>query len=504
MLHKSTRPIATIAALGSLGCFAFSQTTYTVPSTNYPTISSALNAAAGSNPPNTINVLPGVYYENLSLASGVDVVLQSTNGPGVTIIDGGGVGRCIELTSGQTTATVIRGFTLRNGLATPLGPPAPNTPPAGGGVLIRNCSATLENNIIFQNQATSGGGIALMLEQATGSPAIGSVIRNNRIIENSATLFGGGVYIFSDQNLPSTLVFENNIVAGNVADNGIASPFGGIGQGGGIRTQGLTGPGVVMNHNTVTDNFARVGGSGMSVMPGLGSVFSIQNSIIFGNSFGFTAPFNMNGNVNIGGGVIVSFSGCDADSNVAPTAPVIGAGNIYSNPQFANSASRDYHLQITSPCMDSGVALAPGATPMDIDGNARPSGAARDMGADERDRVVYGIGSYALPNGGIRQLEGFGSAFANTIDVRFVGQPGDALLYAWGAFELNPPLSTPWGALYIDPNGPYALLDMGVLPTTGDANLIVVPGGIPTFSTIPTQGFFNLNQLSPLYRLSVQ
>lgn len=507
MLLRAIRPLASIVVLGSIGSLAIGQAVYTVPSTNFPTISAALNVAAGANPPITINVLPGEYYENLSIPNGIDVVLQSTNGPAVTIIDGGGVGRCLEVGLNQTTATVIRGFTFRNGLATPLGPPAPNNPPSGGGVLIRNCSATLENNIIFQNQAASGGGIAIISEQnnpPTGViPPIGSVIRNNRIIENSATLLGGGVYISDFRGMASTLIFDGNIVAGNTADNGNPTALGAQGLGGGIYTQNLEGAGVSMSHNTITDNTARLGGSGMSIFGGPGAPFSVRNCIIYGNSFGIVQPYSTDSNVIVEDGLNITFTGCNADELLSPGIPISGVGNIYAPPQFGNPASRDYHLQITSPCVDTGVALGSGVAPLDIDGNDRPSGAAPDMGADERDRAVYGIGNYGVAGGPMRPLEGFGSAFLTTMDVHFVGQPNDAVLYVWGAIELSPPLSTVWGDLYIDPNGPYALFDMGVLPATGETNLIFVPGGIPTFSTIPSQGFFNLNWLSPLYRLTV-
>jgi len=61
-----------------------------------------------------------------------------------------------------------------------------------------------------------------------------------------------------------------------------------------------------------------------------------------------------------------------------------GPGNVNVNPLFVNPAAGDYHLQPLSPCIDAGdpsYVPQPGET--DIDGQARLSGAAVDMGADE-------------------------------------------------------------------------------------------------------------------------
>jgi len=59
-------------------------------------------------------------------------------------------------------------------------------------------------------------------------------------------------------------------------------------------------------------------------------------------------------------------------------------GNLNADPLFLlddGTVSGDYHLGVGSPCIDAGTAT--GAPPTDFDGDARPAGAAVDIGPDE-------------------------------------------------------------------------------------------------------------------------
>ena len=53
-----------------------------------------------------------------------------------------------------------------------------------------------------------------------------------------------------------------------------------------------------------------------------------------------------------------------------------------ANDPFVNPAANDYHLSASSPAIDKAVPTATAET-LDIDGQARPHGAASDLGADE-------------------------------------------------------------------------------------------------------------------------
>jgi len=68
-------------------------------------------------------------------------------------------------------------------------------------------------------------------------------------------------------------------------------------------------------------------------------------------------------------------------SDIGPTAASGGAGNINTAPTFVDAGTGDYHLEPTSAGVDAADPAATLAT--DLDGDARPQGAIRDMGADE-------------------------------------------------------------------------------------------------------------------------
>ena len=72
---------------------------------------------------------------------------------------------------------------------------------------------------------------------------------------------------------------------------------------------------------------------------------------------------------------------CSASySDVGPDASP-GVSNINMDPLFVNLLQNDFHLMNTSPAKDLADPLATLAN--DIDGDTRPQGVERDMGADE-------------------------------------------------------------------------------------------------------------------------
>jgi hypothetical protein len=99
---------------------------------------------------------------------------------------------------------------------------------------------------------------------------------------------------------------------------------------------------------------------------------SLSNNIVFENQIG-------NGRAQTGGpncSWTYSDIGSEAEGGIIP-----GSGNINRDPTFANPLQNDFHLQPSSPAKD---AADPAATLIDdFDGDARPQGSMRDMGADE-------------------------------------------------------------------------------------------------------------------------
>lgn len=197
----------------------------------YTSIQSAIegvNDAQALNNKVVIQVDEGVYYENLNFAD-KSLIIQAKNGHNV-IIDGKNSDSTIQLTQGQTV--ILDGLTIRNGKAE-----------YGAGILVNNGSNVIIRNCkIINNQATiAGGGIAFM----NGS---GGVVENTIIGEdaqdinmapygagiaclydssphitgqtyigyNAASINGGGIFAYSNSNP----VIKNTLISSNTANNG--------------------------------------------------------------------------------------------------------------------------------------------------------------------------------------------------------------------------------------------------------------------------------------------
>jgi hypothetical protein len=323
-----------------------------LPFTNWNTaatnIQNAINASANGD---QIIVTDGVY--NAGLAGGSDgvpdrvaailpVTIQSVNGPASTTISGGNIFRCVYLTNGAE----LNGFTLTAGVQN------------GGGVycvstnaLVENCviacspnswqvySGTLSNcTIVCPNQGHATGGASgstllncLVLSNFTG---VESGILNNCTISNN---YEGGLYdcaatgckILNNYNTSEGAgaygcELTNCLLAGNVSLN----------YGGGAYMSTLV-------NCTIVNNSAQGSEGGVYAC-------SLFNCIAYNNT---------NGN----------FSGAAHYSCTFPLAT--GTGNFTNAPLFVN-LTNDFHLQSTSPCINSGNNVyTKNAT--DLDGNPR-------------------------------------------------------------------------------------------------------------------------------------
>jgi hypothetical protein len=103
------------------------------------------------------------------------------------------------------------------------------------------------------------------------------------------------------------------------------------------------------------------------------------------------------GNIATSGFSSVEYGGTFIPTNclIQPDDFTPGTGNISSEPRFVDVADRNFHLNMGSPCIDSGTSA--GVYSSDLDGNTRPHGFESDMGAYEFQgpsiRVIW-------PNGG--------------------------------------------------------------------------------------------------------
>lgn len=392
-------------------CSFLSAATINVPA-DQPTIQDAINVA---NTGDTVLVAPGTYSENINFM-GKAITVKSSGGTKVTIIDGGKVAPVVTFASGETSKSVLNGFTLQNGSSTF------NSQYDGGGVYISGASPIVSNNVIQNNVACNGGGgIAVEFSSARiqnnliknnsqsgcsggiggGGIAVGgagsAVIIGNRIQNNSWLSSGGGITLFA----AGTPTIENNIISGNsssgtqgggmwiVNDSDaliVQNLFFGntASQGGAIylsMPSGSTGP--VLVNNTI------VGGSGVT-----------QGSAVWAGGFDNQVFFYNNLMIGLSGQNAVY---CDSTySSVPPVftnndayspsgSGLLGtcaseqgqSGNISADPLFVNATKHQYQLQSTSPAINAGDNSAPHIPAKDLAGKTRIVGGTIDIGAYE-------------------------------------------------------------------------------------------------------------------------
>lgn len=285
----------------------------------------------------------------------------------------------------------------------------------GGGLSAGARLITLDGVKVVSN-TSHGAGAGV---QAHGGTI---VITSSAIVSNTATecasgaCSGGGVYVDGDGDLS----VYNSEISGNLMDGVSGINGGGIAVSGGtLRLQGS----IVSNNRSVATDHS--GGSGLAAFGSDVTVVdtSIVNNRIGGNAVGlYSSPFTLTNVLvanNDGEGIVsdenpltgtmmnVTIAG-NAGNGIAMTADDVritnsilwhgvschptctitysdvedgwdGTGNLEADPLFVDAASGDYHLQVSSPCIDAGTST--GAPADDIEGT--PRDAAPDMGAYE-------------------------------------------------------------------------------------------------------------------------
>jgi predicted outer membrane repeat protein len=353
-------------------------------SEQYPfaTIQHGINISSDTE---TVLVQPGTYVESINYFGKLITVgslFLTTQDPAYissTIIDGNSSGSVITFNTDETSSAVLCGFTIINGHAFD-----------GGGIYCDGSSPILQNVIISGNFADLGGGICC---SDNANPSL----QNVTILSNTS-FYGGGIYCYWYSS-PS---LENIIISGNFAEYG-----------GGMHCSSNSSPD--LENVTISGNSANCDGAGIccweNSSPSLenvtisgnsatfgGGIFcyeysnpSLENVTILGNSAdaggGIYCSTNSHPsleNVTISGNSALNYGGgiycgglsspslinsilwndspqefyIDSGSVTATYSDIeggwAGTGNIDEDPLFVDVGNADYHLQSTSPCIDSG------------------------------------------------------------------------------------------------------------------------------------------------------
>jgi hypothetical protein len=247
-------------------------TVHQVPGT-YTTIQAALNACSIGD---TVLVAQGTYSENITWPPTQNILLKSESGATLTIIDGGGTGRVITITTGVGSTTIIDGFTIQNGYHAEFAagiyctngssPTIINNHikynttgyPGGAGIgCSYNSSPSITNNVIRGNSTTGGGGGILAAYNSNPT------IEGNTIDSNYCAMGGAGILIFEY----CSAIISNNTISNNNAGGG----------GGGLCFQTTTSTAKfnLVKHNT--------SGTGAGIWSGWSDQSVIDSNIVLDN-----------------------------------------------------------------------------------------------------------------------------------------------------------------------------------------------------------------------------
>jgi pectin methylesterase-like acyl-CoA thioesterase len=136
----------------------------------YATIQAAINASSNGD---VVQVSPGTYSERIRF-NGKAITVRATGAATNTFIDGGQLGTTVKFVNSETAASVLEGFTVRNGKAA-----------VGGGMYINSASPTIRNCVISGNTALDRGAGAAVVN---GLPTFTTCTFSS----NLATERGGG------------------------------------------------------------------------------------------------------------------------------------------------------------------------------------------------------------------------------------------------------------------------------------------------------------------------
>jgi len=247
------------------------------PYTNWIDAATSIHdAVSAAGDGDTVLVEEGIYLISSEITVGRAIMIQSMNGPDVTIINGQGASRGFNLGG---TACIISGFKVTNGFA--IGSSPANR---GGGIYCSDATPFITNCILSANTAEAYG----------GGSCYGTLV-DCTLSGNVASNYGGGIYY-------GTLT--NCTLTGNSADGGGGSYWG------------------TLTDCTLTANTANDvgGGSFWGTLTGCTLSDNTANDDGGGSYYGTLTNCTLSDNTaadNGGGSCFGTLNGCTLSDNIA-------------------------------------------------------------------------------------------------------------------------------------------------------------------------------------------
>ncbi len=197
-----------------------------------PTIQAGIDSSAVGD---TVLVGPGTYNEVIDFL-GKDIVVKSSAGPDLTIIDGSSSSSdmVVFFHSGESRAAVLEGFKVTGG---------------GFGIAISEAEPSIVANIVTNNLGSGNIGSAIIMAASSNLGPWSPLIMENTVSENGTPMTSSGIGSFEGM-IPE------------IRDNYIARNHAGTGDGGGIWIRADY-DGTIISHNVIEDNVAGDHGGGI-------------------------------------------------------------------------------------------------------------------------------------------------------------------------------------------------------------------------------------------------